>query len=137
MIIKCIASVPNHSQAKLLGDYFRPGEQEFGLEVGQQYLVFSLKTRGGLPWVEIVDSSSYPGYLFAAPLLLFEVVDPRVSAFWEVRYTKTGEVTAAPPSLFRKYYHDDLFEGKPETVEDFLKVRAQLEKEAGLPTSTT
>ena len=34
-----------------------------------------------------------------------------------------------PPSLYREYYFDDLIEGVPEILEDFQKVRAQIESE--------
>lgn len=136
MIVKCVASLPTRDQAKRLGEHFRPGRQEFGVIVGETYLVFSLKMLGGEPWVDIADRDAKPGYLFGAPLCLFEILDPRVPSIWEVGVSENGELKVAPSSFFQRYYHDDLFEGVESIVADFLRVRRQLEAEAALEGSS-
>jgi hypothetical protein len=130
MIVKCVAPLPNQEQAKKLGVHYRAGKQAFGVVPGEEYVVFAIRILGGEPWIEITDPDAHPGYLFGAPLLLFEFVDSRVSAFWEAGIGTTGELRLAPPSLLRKSYHDHLFEGVQEVVDDFLRVRAQMEHEA-------
>ena len=130
MIVKCIATAPNKEQTKVLGDYYRAEKQGFGLEFAKEYVVFVLKVLGGQPWVEIVDSDLYPRYLFGVPLCLFELVDKRVSAHWELGFAKNGELKFAPHSLLGRYYHDDLFEGVAGIVEGFKRVREDLETEA-------
>lgn len=131
MIVKCTATLPSPQQAQRLGAHYRPGKQAFGLVAGEQYLVFALRTLGGEPWVEIVDADLDPGYLFAVPLCLFEIVDPRVSACWEARVDREGQVVLAPGPLHREFFHDDLFEGVDTAVEDFTRIRRQMEQESG------
>lgn len=132
MIVKCVAALPTREQAERLGDHYRAGKQAFGIVPGKEYVVFGIKMLGGEPWLEIIDPDTHPGYLYGVPLILFEFVDSRVSALWEARVSKGGELKLAPPSLLQDYYHDDLFEGVPEVVDDFLCVREQLEKEAAV-----
>ena len=132
MIVKCVAALPTPEQAKRLGKHYRAGKQAFVVVPGTEYVVFALKTLGGEPWVEIADPALEPGYLFGVPLCLFEIVNPRPSALWETRVTNDGELELSPASLLRDYYHDDLFEGVHEVVEDFLRLRKELEKEASL-----
>lgn len=93
--------------------------------------VFAL-TLGGEPWVEITDSELDPGYLWGVPMCLFEIVNPRLSALWEARVAKYGELRLEPPSLSRRNYQDDLFEGVEEVVADFRRIRQELEQEADL-----
>ena len=132
MIVKCIAELPTRDQAKRLGEHYRGSKQSFGLVLGMEYIVFALTILGGEPWVEVTDSELDPGYLWGVPLCLFEIVNPRLSVLWEARIANNGELTLEPPSLSRRNYHDDLFEGVEEVVEDFRRVRRELEKEADL-----
>jgi hypothetical protein len=76
-----------------------------------------------------VDIASDSGYLYPVPLCLFEVIDGRVSQHWQVRQYEDGDLTLWPPSFYREYYHDDLIEGVPEVVDDFRRVRIQIEDE--------
>lgn len=132
MIVKCIAELPTRDQAQRLGRHYRAGKQAFGVVPGTEYIVFAIKTLGGEPWVEIINSDLDPGYLWGVPLCLFEIVNPRLSVLWEARVAKNGELRFEPTSMSRPYYHDDLFEGVEEVVEDFRRVRQELEKEADL-----
>lgn len=135
MIVRCVASLPTRDQAKRLGEHYRPGKQEFGVVAGQIYVVFALKFLGGQPWVDVTDPGAQPGYLVGVPLCLFEFVDGRVPTIWEAGVNDNGELKIAPPSFFTKYYYDDLFEGVDTVVADFLRVRQQLELEAGMQRS--
>ena len=131
MIVKCISALPSKEQAKRLGQNFRPGKQQFGIKPDERYVVFGLHTLGSEIWVDIMDPDLEPGYLFEAPLMLFEIVDPRVSKFWEMRITAKGQFKIAAPSMFTDYYFDRLFESVPEVVQDFIQLRARMEAEAG------
>lgn len=130
MILKCVATLPSQQQAAKLGAHYRPGKQAFGVVVGQKYLVFALRILGGEPWVEVIDADLEPGYLFAVPLCLFEIIDPQVSRRWVAGTDSEGRLVLAPPSLHRKFYHDDLFEGVDEAVKDFARIRREMEEES-------
>mgnify|MGYP001550236977 CR=1 FL=1 len=132
MIVRCVAELPSSSQARALGARYRPGKQAFGIIRGQQYVVFAVRALDGQLWIDIMDDDLVPGYLFGAPLCLFELVDCRVSGTWELHLRSGNDYEMAPPSLFREYYHDDLFEGVQEVVDDFLEVRRRLYTEAGI-----
>ena len=121
--------MPDSSQRQRLGAAYRGGRQEFGLVVGEVYTVFGLRIRYGEPWIETSDPDAFPGYLYSAPLLLFEIVDARVPSIWEARRSSEGELRFAPPSFFAEYYFDDLFEQVPAVVNDFLRVRQAIESE--------
>ncbi|MFX1412134.1 MAG: hypothetical protein ACFFA6_17475 [Promethearchaeota archaeon] len=133
MRVKCIGLLPNEQQAKQLGPYYFPGEQAFhGLIVGTEYIVFGLEILGGMPWIQL--SLEDENYLFSAPLCLFAIVDGRVSRYWEAR-VKNGNLLLWPTSFYREYYHDQLFEGFQDVVEDFERVRALIETEASMDLS--
>ncbi|MGH7650646.1 MAG: hypothetical protein ACREMS_02270 [Gemmatimonadaceae bacterium] len=102
------------------------------MKPGEHYLVFALRTLSGEIWIDIVDSDLRPGYLFGAPLILFEIVDARLSAEWEASIDDQGELKFAPHSLHEKFFYDRLFEGMPDVVQDFLGIRLRLEDEAGI-----
>jgi len=127
MIVRCISLLPSKQQAKQLGKYYYPDQQTFGLTIGKEYVVYCLEIHGGMAWVDLVSETNY---LFPAPLCLFEVVDGRVSKYWELRLGEDDSVLFRPPSFFKEYFHDDLAEGVPEVVEEFQKIRTLIETEA-------
>jgi hypothetical protein len=127
MKVRCVAQLPNDRQALKLGKHYHPGKQVFKISIGQEYLVYGLTLLSGAPWVELLEDF---GYLFSVPLCLFEITDARVSRHWIVRLNAEERVSFWPPSFYREYYFDDLIEGTPEVLEDFRKVRAQIESEA-------
>jgi len=132
VIVRCVSVLPNEEQAKLLGDNYRPGQMTFGLELGKEYVVFGMSLFGGMPWVDMASQATFadPGFLHPAPLCLFEIVDGRVSRYWEARQHGDRDLVLQPRSFYRDYYHDDLSEGVPEVVEDFARMRALMEAEA-------
>lgn len=127
MKVKCISLAPNKQQIEQLGKYYYPGKQEFYLTVGQIYVVFGMQILGGIPWLELASDTNY---LFSVPLCLFEIIDARVSQYWEVHMDRDGNLLIWPSSFYRDYYYDDLAEGIKEIVEDFNHVRSLIEAEA-------
>lgn len=117
-------------QGSALGNRYRPGRQSFGVTLGQEYIVFSLYMLDGNLWVEITDIDLQPGYLAHVPIVLFEIVDARVSRHWEFRIGNGQDFRLAPPSLFEKYFHDDLFEQREEAVREFLRLKRDLYAES-------
>ena len=74
------------------------------------------------------------GYILHAPLVMFEMIDPRASSKWVLRRSQVGDLCLWPPSFFTDYYHDLLSDGDPETVKDFQRVYAELREESGFAT---
>ncbi len=129
MIVRCIAETLNEEQARRyhFGKLHFEAGQPFNLRLGQEYVVYGISTMGGMPWVEIASAFEY---VYPVPLCLFEIVDGRVSRYWEVRWFPDGDLTLWPPSFYREYYHDLLSDGVPEVLEDFRRVRALIDEEA-------
>ena len=106
--------------------------------VGKEYLVFGLQLdldREGQRVGPLVCIFPDVGYLLTLPLCLFEVTDPRVSRYWQVRSRSPGTIGIYPPSFYRE--SDEQFppswfgEGylraldddqDPETAADFERV---------------
>ena len=130
MLIRCISTQPTEEQAQRLGigkNYF-PGRQQFGVSVGEKYLVFGLTIMNGEPWVDIMLLPS--GYLHSVPLCLFEILDRHVSKYWVIGFGPKGNITIGPPSILdQPYYFDDLSNGVAEVVDDFRRIRELLEAE--------
>ena len=131
MKVRCLRQYPTEEQVQALGPAFYR-KQSFHLTVGREYLVFGLQLSvnanmlGTGAWIQIVSESERLSW---APLMLFEIVDPRVSRYWEVRHWPDGAVTLWPNSFYRDYFHDDLSEGVPDLMKEFAAVRASLESE--------
>jgi hypothetical protein len=131
MKVRCIARRPTPSQVAEFG-FSSPFKRDFHVTIGKQYLVLALEFisesnfygRGVL--IEAIDDF---GDWAMFPLLLFDVVDPRLSRYWIAQKTKDNSLMLGPPSFFRRYYHDDLTDGAPEIVADFRQVTALLEAE--------
>lgn len=137
MIVRCIRSYPTEEQVSRLGpEFFR--NRAFGIEPGEEYVVLALTVDFGTrhtglgPWVQIYTRKHVVHAITSAPLCLFEIIDPRVSRYWEVR-APDGATAATfwPSSFYRPYYHDDLSEDVPEVVADFERVLDLVESEAG------
>jgi len=65
-----------------------------------------------------------------APLAIFEIIDHRLSKYWQAHTLPNGTLSLAPPSFNRDFYVEDYYEGVPEIVEDFNGVCSLLEAEA-------
>lgn len=129
MLVRCIASLPDDEQAKILGigKHYSPGQMEFNVQIGQEYVVFGLTFLSGIPWVEILRQSGT--YLYSVPLCLFDIVDGSVSKYWVAKADQDGDFFLWPPSFYQPYYHDDLSEGVPEVAKDFQRVRRLIMEE--------
>jgi hypothetical protein len=130
MLVRCISTQPTEEQAQRLGvgkNYF-PGKQQFGVAAGEKYLVFGLSIVDGETWIDILLLPS--GYLHSVPLILFEILDRRLSKYWVIGFGPKGNLIMRPSSIVdQPYYFDDLSNGVPEVVEDFREVKELLEAE--------
>ena len=129
MRIKCVASQLTDDQILALA---HDVHQAFHVSPGKEYTVLGLDLsvrsvlQGTGVWVHLVTDY---GNLAWAPLVLFEVLDARVSRYWMAHPSAHG-LTLWPPALYQEFFHDDLSEGQPVVVAEFKRVVEELEAES-------
>ena len=130
MRVRCSGEYPSEELLELLGPDFHR-KQAFAISIGNEYLVLGMLFATGEPfgigpWIQFKEDE---GRFGQAPLSLFEIIDPRVSRFWEAVDWKNGVVGLGPPSFDRDFYMEDFMEGVPEIVEDFERVCRLMDSE--------
>lgn len=126
MKVRCLTERPTKEQALRLGCHYDWERQAFSVVTGKTYLVFGLSLVGGELWVEISDDYEQ---ISAAPLLLFEIVDPRVPPIWILAIQDAGAASLWPRAFHRAGFFEDLVECDPAAVAELRLIRAQLEAE--------
>lgn len=128
MIVRCVAVLPTGDQVSLLeaSKLYMPGKQSFDVVIQKEYMAFAIRVLKGIIWIDILSES---GHLYPVPLSLFEIINGRMSTFWELRQYDDGDIVIQPSSFFQEYYHDDLLEGVTAIVKDFLQIKALMEEE--------
>lgn len=132
MIVRCVARYPTEEGTVTLGPNFWK-DQSFGVKLGADYLVLGIfiakggRPFGSGPWIQFRNVDDQFGQ---APLLMFDVIDHRLSRYWEAHTLPSGVLSFAPPSFNRDHYMEDYYEEVPEIVEDFHRICELLETEA-------
>jgi hypothetical protein len=129
MQIVCKAGKATPAQKEIMGLPY--SNSDFDITEGVTYLVFGMtidmrENKNSVCFIQILSNG---GHLITAPLFLFDITDNRVSRYWELKISSEGFLTLWPPSFYREYYHDDLFEEVDEVVKDFNLVRKSMEDE--------
>ena len=104
----------------------------FDVVVGRVYLVLGLTfhTRSPLYGAAVtVEVDTGDGHLLSAPLELFDVVNGTPSKFWRLKCWPDGSAALWPDPFYIEYFHDDLSEGVPRTIELYERVRREIEAE--------
>lgn len=126
MKIKSISLKLNETELHILGKH-PSAKNHFHITVGKEYTVFGLTFEfnefGNGCFVQIISDYNH---LLHVPIALFEIIDSRISKYWEIRQFKQGGITMWPPSMYKEFYHDDLSEDVPEIIDDFKKVKEQI-----------
>lgn len=125
MKVKCVSNYPTEAQVKRLGPRFVQ-KQIFDIPIGKEYVVFGLEIdidsvrTGNGAWVFILTSPEIEviDTLFTPPLFLFEIIDPMVSRYWEMRESDGGFITFEPPSFYRDHYFEEVYDGDPKALTD-------------------
>src|SRR5215472_4377904 len=106
MIVRCVLTNPTEAQIRVLGPGFRR-DRSFGVVKGREYLVLGMDIDpatgafGTGAWVDVLMEPEIPTVI-SVPLCLFEIADPRLSKYWEVRVSDEGIVNLWPPSFYRE-----------------------------------
>jgi hypothetical protein len=126
MRVKCISQKLDEDQNYKL--YRNSKAKEYShITLGKEYPVFGLSflfdSEGNGCFVQILSDYDH---LLSIPIALFEIIDKRMSVFWEFKRFNDDCLTLWPSSFYRDYYHDDLFEGVPDIVADFYNVKLKI-----------
>ncbi len=133
MIAICRALDPTPEQAAALEIRYE-GLGRYMVTVGKKYVVLGISFPKGaflLGNDVALAISENNQYIVDVPLVLFDVLDSRVSAKWVFGRNRWG-VSFAPPSFFIENYREDLIDRNPSIMKDFRRVYADLRVESGL-----
>lgn len=108
-----------------------------------EYVVLSLgflvKSVWGTTCVVTYNTDYHVGSVGTAPMCLFEIVDARLSRYWEARDVShvtglgEGSISLEPREFFAPYFFDDLSERRPETVREYERIFDLLTEEFESP----
>jgi hypothetical protein len=107
-------------------------QTDFYLTVGKSYIVYGMTEYLGHVWYYVLDDavSDYPVW---KPACLFDIEDPKLSAFWQLGFHsldgKNHMVIAFKEWVEIPCFYDDLTDGKKEAVQTFLKYKPLIDKE--------
>jgi hypothetical protein len=129
MLAICTSVTSTLEQKELMGKPY--SHSDFHISEGRKYVIFGLTftsngTKSNVCFLQII--SDY-GHLISVPIFLFDIVDKKVSKYWELKIFQDKGIALWPPSFYKEFYHDDLFEGVDEIVKDFKVVKANIEAE--------
>ena len=91
--------------------------------LGADYEVFSLSHQDGLWYVTFEHHDREMPV--SAPLALFDVVDPAVARFWNVRM-KGGELSLQPSEFDDDFFFDDVQERRGDAFERYRAMKMRL-----------
>jgi hypothetical protein len=135
MKIKCISKLGKDLPLDCLKpDWGITYEKEFALVVGKTYDVYAFTILFGYIWYFICDDN-YTFYPVWNPAPLFEIIDHRLSCFWEFNYfvemsaDKTQLIVAFPEWARDRLYYDRLTNGIEADVKIFERYKELIEKE--------
>lgn len=130
MRIRCIANNGEH----LPENYIDPArgytkKVELPLTVGKEYVVYAIRAWQGVVWYYICDDN-YSYYPIQTPAPLFEVVDSRVSKYWQFMLDANGVLRFAFERWFTDpCFYDKLTDQEEAEVEIFDKVKELMDAE--------
>jgi len=139
MKVKCVrtemSDLPQSMRTAL--DGFMSYESFEGLVTGKEYVVYAMTVYRGYLWIYICDEDYQPGgYPVWYPLPLFEVIDRRMSRYWEigVRRSASKEDVGDPIVAFKEWVEDFAFyerltDGDAQAVATFENFKATMDDE--------
>jgi len=140
MKIECISNSASNLPMELMKSELGIGsDRQFSLIVGKQYVVYGFTIFLGHVWFYICDED-YTYYPIWNPSVLFKIVDPRLSTYWEFGFYKLpGGQT--PIIAFKEwtenpFFYDKLTDGDASMVGIFKHYRVLLDSEFKTPTES-
>jgi hypothetical protein len=138
MKVRCVAN----RGSDLPSDLITPAtsihlETDFSLIVDKTYVVYALTIRDNYMWYYVCDED-FSYFPFWKPSPLFEIVDHRLSAYWEINYSREGRcesksnvIVAYSEWARDPFYYDRLTDGYEKEVEIFQRYRRLIDDESG------
>ncbi|MEG3917771.1 hypothetical protein QUA07_01330 [Microcoleus sp. T3_A4] len=130
MKIRCIANTGESLPEKYIDPprgYTR--KVELPLTINKEYVVYGIRSWQGIVWYYICDDN-YSYYPIQTPAPLFEVVDNRVSKYWQFMLDPNGVLRFAFEQWFTDpYFYDKLTDQEEAEVEIFEKVKELMDAE--------
>ena len=133
MLARCTAKRPNEKQIKSLGEYYEKhgAKHDSHLTVGKTYLVLGLVFnvgRGRMATGASLTLLCDHGHVESYPVVLFDILDPRVDPEWIMRSRIDGIVEICPEVLIRPHFAEDYLDGVPEAVRPFRELLRRMEQ---------
>lgn len=131
MKVKCIAKTGNQLPSSYINERLTLGvDQQFSISLGVIYTVYALTTAWDRVWYYIADDV-YVDYPVWYPAPLFEVVDGRVSEYWQCQFYSDSNklIMAIPEWIEDRYFYDRLTDGESEAVRIFTMRKEQIDAE--------
>jgi len=126
MKVRCNALKVSIDQLYVLGKNAE-AKNHFAISIGKDYVVFGLTfSYNNMEIGCFVQILSDNEHLVHVPVILFDIVDSRLSSYWEIKTFPDGDITLWPSSFYREYYHDDLTEDVKDVIEDFNIVKQKI-----------
>jgi len=131
MKVRCIQTIPTAEQRVWLGASYPMTDDcvELGseLHIGHEYGVYGMAIIEGRTLIIIDLGDLQWAY---EPLLLFEIINPSVSQYWQVHADDDGDMKIAPAAFFEHpYLLDDASEDDPDAIKVFREVQTQMRAE--------
>lgn len=138
MTVRCIRTKADPEWGEVYQRLLENGHTEYeGLEVGREYIVYSVTVVDGLLGYRICESERYPESPKWRMANYFTVVDPRLSKYWLHAYwpgiTLRDTIAAFSyrETIENMYHTDELTDLEPEAVEIWLRDKKLIEEEFG------
>jgi hypothetical protein len=131
MKVKCIATIGNQLPANYIDERLSLiPERKFHISFGSSYTVYTVMTIRERVCYFIADDL-YVDYPRWYPAPLFEVVDNRLSGYWEYGFALDTNALCLsfPEWLADKYFYDQLTDGQNEAVRIFGTRKEQMDLE--------
>jgi hypothetical protein len=136
MKVRCIGNLGSNLPPALLDPTSNRDENTlFPLTIGKTYVVYGLTVHRDFAWYYICDDE-FTYFPVWNPSPLFEIVDHRVSKYWEINYSPdgrgesdTGFILAYPEWARDPYYYEHLSDDRAQEVQTFRKYKKLLDEE--------
>lgn len=136
MKLRCIGNRGSDLPPELLNPKLNRDENtRFPLTIGKTYVVYGLTVYLSHLWYYVCDDD-FTHFPVWKPAPLFEIVDPRVSRYWEINCSldgrgesDTGIIVAYPEWARDPYYYEHLADNREAEVQIFSRYRKLIDEE--------
>lgn len=135
MKVRCLGNKFTDEQKEILGV---PEHQNpiYQLTIGKEYTVLGLSlSMDYMKGVMLEIQEDHHSYCVSIPLCLFEIIDPRISAYWRAKQNKHN-LLLWPEEFYIDFFHDDLAEGRFEVKSIYDEVCKKMKSEFDEKAST-